>query len=265
MKLLAPAKINLGLSIEKKLADGYHQVSLVNCQVSLFDEIRLKTNSQAKIPFGQKNTVVKALKLLGKDFNVQINKNIPAGSGLGGGSSDAAQVLRQFNRLDLAPKIGMDVAYAGLGGVKLEKQGSVKGSRFTVLPDLPDCYLVVCIPKKQLKTKLAYQQIDKMKLKKTTLELLVRSIKNSNLPEIAKNLTNDFSSLAKRVCLEIEVIQKRLLDSGALGVSISGKGPAVFGIFKTKHSAAKATLSLQRQYPQTYLVQPLKDVYVYQG
>ena len=69
-----------------------------------------------------------------------------------------------------------------------------------------------------------------MKLKKTTLELLVRSIKNSNLPEIAKNLTNDFSSLAKRVCLEIEVIQKRLLDSGALGVSISGKGPAVFGI-----------------------------------
>ena len=265
MKLLAPAKINLGLSIEKKLADGYHQVSLVNCQVSLFDEIRLKTNSQAKIPFGQKNTVVKALKLLGKDFNVQINKNIPVGSGLGGGSSDAAQVLKQFKRLDLAPKVGMDVAYAGLGGVKLEKQGRVKGSRFTVSPHLPDCYTVICVPKKQLKTKWAYLQIDKMKLKPTSLELLVKAIKNRDLPAIAQNLTNDFSGLAKKICPEINQIQQCLLDTGALGVSISGKGPAVFGIFKTKKLAADVAHNLQRQYPQTYLVKPLKENYVYQG
>lgn len=263
MKLQAPAKINLGLSLGKKLANGYHRASLVNCQVDLFDEIRLQINGKVKIPYGQKNTVVKALKLLGKDFKVQINKIIPAGSGLGGGSSDAAQVLKQFNRLDLAPKIGLDVAYAGLGGVKLEKQGNVKGSKFTVLPALPDCYLVICVPRKQLKTKWAYQQIDKMKFKPAPLRLLVQSIENRNLSAIAKNLVNNFSVLAKKICPEIDQIQQSLLDTGALGVSISGKGPAVFGIFKLKNLAVKARLSLRKKYSQTYLVKPLKENHVY--
>ena len=263
MKLLAPAKINLGLAIEKKLADGYHQASLVNCQVSLFDEIRLKKEGKAKIPYGEKNTVIKALKLLGKDFTVQINKNIPVGSGLGGGSSDAAQALKLFKRLDLAPKVGMDVAYAVLGGVKLEKQGNIAGSRFTALPALPHCYLVICVPKKQLKTKWAYQQIDKMKLKPAALGLLVKAIKNRDLPAIAKNLVNDFSILAKKFCPEINQIQQCLLDAGALGVSISGKGPAVFGIFSDKGQAAKAKKQLHQHFRQTYLVQPLKEDHVY--
>lgn len=263
MKLQAPAKINLGLSIESQLADGYHRVNLINCQVSLFDEIRLKTRGKANIPYGKKNTVAQALKLLGKEFIIEINKHIPSGSGLGGGSSDAAQVLKAFGRLDLASQVGQDVVYAGRGGVKLEKQGNIKGSSFTPLPDLPDCYFVICVPKKQIKTSWAYRQIDSMKFKPASLRLLVKAIKNRNLAVIARDLVSDFSVLAKKICPEVNQIQQDLLASGALGVSISGKGPATFGIFANKIQAAKAKKQLQKHYRQTYLVQPLKENHVY--
>lgn len=255
MKLLAPAKINLGLSIEKKLADGYHQVSLVNCQVDLLDEIWLNHTGKTKIPYSESNTVIKALKLLDKNYAVQINKNIPAGAGLGGGSSDAAQVLKQFNRLDLASKIGLDVAYAGLGGVKLEEQGN--RSKFIELPDLPKCFFVVCVPEKQIMTSWAYEQIDKIKLKPALLGFLVKAIKDRDLVKIGEALVNDFSELAKRVCPEIKTIQTILLTSGALGVSISGKGPATFGIFSDKITAKKAQGLLVKKYYQTYLCSPV--------
>lgn len=255
MKLLAPAKINLGLSIEKKLADGYHRVSLVNCQVDLFDEINLNRTGKTKISHGNNNTVIKTLKLLGKKFTVQIKKNIPIGSGLGGGSSDAAQVLKQFNRLDLASKIGLDVAYAGLGGVKLEEQGN--RSKFIELPDLSKCFLVVCVPEKQIMTSWAYEQIDKIKLKPAPLGFLIKAIKARDLIKIGEALVNDFSELAKRVCPEIKTIQTILLTSGALGVSISGKGPATFGLFSDKITAKKAQELLVKKYYQTYLCSPV--------
>ena len=262
MRLLAPAKINLGLSIKKKLDNGYHLVNLVNCQVGLFDEIELTRGDGSELIYDDRNLIQQALKLMGKKFIVKLVKNIPIGSGLGGGSSDAAQVLKHFNRLDLAPKIGLDVAYAGLGGVKLEQQGI--SSKFTSLTDLPGCYFIVCVPNQQVKTNWAYGQIDKIKFKPAPLKLLVKAIANKDLAAIAENLSNDFSVLAKKVCPEINQIQKSLFDAGALGVSISGKGPAVFGIFANELAAVKAKKQLQKYYRQTYLVKPLKENDVYE-
>lgn len=253
MKLNAPAKINLGLAIKAKLNNGYHRVKLVNCQVNLFDEIWLNQTSKTKVPYGNKNTVVKALRIMGKKINFQIKKNIPAGSGLGGGSSDAAQTLKVFGRQDLAPQIGLDVAYAGLGGVKLEKQGDA--AKFTDLPDLPKCYLVICVPPKKIATKWAYQHISEKPA--SSLEPLIQAIKAKNLTRIGKNLVNDFNTLAKKVCPEIKEIQEILLENGALGVSISGKGPATFGIFSDKIAARKAKGFLVKKYHQTYLCSPV--------
>ena len=113
LTLQAPAKINLGLSILKKLQNGYHEVELIFSQVSLFDRIRLRELKEDKIvvlcdnkrvPLDKVNTVYQAAKLLKKKMGIKkgieikIEKKIPVASGLAGGSSDAAQTLIGLNR-----------------------------------------------------------------------------------------------------------------------------------------------------------------------
>jgi len=278
--LKAPAKINLGLSILKKLSSGYHEVKFIFQQVSLFDriyleeikkdEIRVYCDNQ-DVPLDQVNTVYQAAMLIKKTMKIKtgiaikIEKNIPVAGGLAGGSSDAAQTLIGLNRLwnlglntkDLIKfglKIGMDVAYQLVGGSQLATH---QGEKLKTLPSLPKMNLVLTNPNLNVSTQWAYANVDYSQVGEEQLENLIEAIKNGDVKEIAQNLHNDFEFWVPNFYPAILKIKRKMMEAGALGALMSGSGPTVFCVCKNHSSALKIAHHLKRDYPQTYLVKNL--------
>lgn len=254
LKLKAPAKINLGLSIVKKLPNNYHEVKTIYTQISLFDLIELEIIKENIIDFpDKKNLVYQAAELVKKDRGVRIKliKNIPAGSGLGGGSSDAAAILKGLNKLwglnlsekkliNLAKKLGSDVAYQIIGGTKLEIQGGEKAGEFKDLGKIIRGWIVVCWPEKMISSKEAYAKIEYDKIGKS--EVLWH---------------NDFEIWSLKQYPEIKKIKELMIKFGAEHSLMSGKGSAVWGNFAKESLAEKTYNILKKKYQQIYLVKSL--------
>lgn len=257
LKLKAPAKINLGLSILGKLSNGYHCVKTIYTQISLFDLIELEDTKQNIIDFPDKNNLVyKAAALLKKDRGVRIKltKKIPMGSGLGGGSSDAAAVLKGLNKLwrlklsekeliKLGKKLGSDVAYQIVGGTKMETQGGneaglpAQAGKFIDLGKIIRGWIVVCVPDIFISSKEAYSRVEYDKVGKC--EVLWH---------------NDFEIWSLKKYPQIKEIKEMMIKKGALHSLMSGKGSAVWGIFAKKIQAEKAYNQLKLKYKKTWLV-----------
>lgn len=260
LKLLAPAKINLGLSILGKLPNGYHEVKTIYTQISLFDLIELEDIKEDKIDFKDKSnlvwqaaSLVKERYKIRKGVRISLKKKIPMGSGLGGGSSDAAAVLKGLNQLwrlnltqneliNLGKKLGSDVAYQIVGGTKLEIQGGEKAGEFTDLGRLIKGWIVLCVPEIIITSKEAYKNIEYDKIGKE--EVLWH---------------NDFEIWTLKQHPEIKKIKEIMLKNGAEKSLMSGKGSAVFGIFKDKETAKQSYNGLREKYVKTYLVEQIYD------
>ena len=278
----APAKINLGLSILGKLANGYHEVRTIYCQVSLFDVLKIKKIKERKIkihcnnketPCDKRNLAYQAISLVRKKMKVKkgikvsIKKTIPLGSGLGGGSSDAAAVFKALNKLwqlnlslsqliELAQNIGSDVAYQLVGGVQLETQGGKKAGKLISLGKLPDCWFLISFPEIFIGSRQAYSQVQYNKIGKNNLLLLKKAIKDKDLDEISENLDNDFEIWTFRKYPVIKKIKQLMIKYGALNSLMTGKGSAVFGLFNNKKTAKKAWELIKNDYPKTFLTKP---------
>jgi len=278
--LKTPAKINLGLTILKKLPNHYHEVKTIYCQVNLFDlltikklnqnSIKIKTNNKS-LANNDKNLVYQAAKLLKnktgykKGASIILKKNIPISAGLGGGSSNAALTLKGLNKLwqlnlplidliKLGKEIGADVAYQLVGGVKLEYQGGKKAGRFYNLNKLPKCFILLCIPDIRIKSKIAYLQVNYDKIAKNNLILLIKAIKQKNIKKIASTLHNDFEIWTFKKYPIIKEIKNKMLKYGALGSLMSGKGPAVFGIFNDFKKTKIAYNFFQKKFNNTFML-----------
>lgn len=282
LRLKAPAKINLGLSILGRLANGYHQVKTIYTQISLFDLIeidelkgkKIKIESDMKeVPKDEKNLVFQAVEELRKagrvkrGVKIKLEKKIPIGSGLGGGSADAAGVLRGLNKfwklglsieemMEIAKKLGADVGYQLVGGVKLEIQGGEQAGEFEDLGELPECFMVVGVPEIKISSQQAYARVDYSKTGKNDLGLLVKAIKRRNLRKIVGSLHNDFEEFGLEDYPEVKEIKKLMMEEGALGSLMSGKGSGVFGVFESKKRAEAAVDKLRRICKNSYLVEP---------
>ncbi len=278
--LKAPAKINLGLSILKKLSSGYHEVKFIFQQISLFDRINLKEIKKDEIkvicndknvPLDKVNTVYQAASLIKrkmkikKGIQIKIDKQIPTAAGLGGGSSNAAQTLIGLNKiwnlglnttdlLKLGVKIGMDVCYQLVGGTKVATH---LGEKLKSLPQLPKIYLVLSNPNQEVSTKWAYQNIDYSQIGKQQLRGLIKGIQKKDIKKIAKSLHNDFEFWVPNFYPAILKIKYKMLKNGALGAMMSGSGPTVFGIFENKIEAKKAYQTLKKEFPKTYLAETI--------
>lgn len=281
--LKAPAKINLGLSILGKLPNGYHEVKTIYTQVSLFDILKIEEAKEDKvdiycddknIPTGRENLAYQAAELIKKQtktkkgIKIFIKKTIPVGSGLGGGSSDAAIVLKELNQLwqlnlpliqliKLAKTIGADVAYHLVGGTQLEVQGGKKAGEFISLGKLPKCFILLCIPDIKIKSKAAYAQIEYDKIGQNNLASLIKAIKKQEIEGIAKNLHNDFEIWTFEKYPFIKEIKRGMLKHGALGSLMIGKGSAVFGIFNNLNQTKLAQEFFVQDSLKTFLVKPL--------
>ncbi len=273
------AKLNLCLDVTGLLPGGYHALESVMQSVTLCDELSvtvtpgegkiLAHSNRGYLPVGEKNLAGKAAAvfrdatgLTNLDYSIDIRKRIPVCAGMGGGSSDAAAVLRALNRLcgtnleiaelcKLGESLGSDVPYCVMGGTVLCKG---RGEILTPLPNLPACFVVICKPRFQVSTPELFAKIDEAEVPKhPDTAALTNAVERGDLTAIAKNLGNVFETVLPKGQREIRSIQAAMRSSGAMGTCMTGTGPTVFGLFDRREAAEAACWVLRQRYRECYL------------
>ncbi|MDR2569368.1 MAG: 4-(cytidine 5'-diphospho)-2-C-methyl-D-erythritol kinase [Oscillospiraceae bacterium] len=272
------AKINLSLDIVSKMDDGYHDLEMVMQSVSLYDEITIKcaagegVSVKTNLPYlprNEKNIAVKAALaffcntgITGYSAHIEVNKNIPVCAGLGGGSADAACVLRMLDMMfkthlgrsnleKLGSTIGSDIPFCIDGGTKLAKG---RGEILTDLPPIPHCDIVICKPSFSCSTPELYGLIQCEKIRsRPDTDGLLKAIDEGDLCGVARRMYNVFEDVVPHGKPEIDEIKCILLDNSALGAVMTGSGPTVFGLFNSETNARNAYNDLKTIYAECYL------------
>jgi 4-diphosphocytidyl-2-C-methyl-D-erythritol kinase len=262
IKLLSPAKVNLTLEVLGKRPDGYHEIRSLLQPVDLFDEVMIETtgvdgiqisSSGIEIPQGEDNLAWKAADLFLKESRldsglaISIKKKIPPGSGLGGGSGNAAAVLLGLNRLTdalteetlfgIAPRLGADVAFF-LRSVASVSEGI--GERITVIKDFPLFYYVILCPNLHVSTADVYTKWDELNKEipedrpfPDIYEIVERfKDETGDFP-----LRNDLEAPAFELYPEIKAFRRILSSLDVKNVLMSGSGSAVYAVFREEFEA----------------------------
>jgi len=274
------AKINLTLDVLGKRPDGYHEMRTVMVSTTLRDTLRVTLGTGegvrlrtelSYLPTDRRNLAVRAVELFQREtgldtggVDITLLKSIPVGAGLAGGSSDAAAVLRLLNeelRAGLSPEqlaeksaeLGADVPYCVLGGTMLAEG---IGDKLTPLPPVPEMHLVLCKPRFSVSTAAAFQELDRHRIHNhPDTQGMLAAIAAGDVPGIATRVFNVFEESLARRHRDLREIRRALLDLGALGASLSGSGPTMFGIFPGEADAKRAAAQLRVDYPDTFTVQ----------
>lgn len=270
LNIKAPAKINLTLDVTGRRPNGYHDLKMIMQTISVYDEltvslvphitgkapITLKINKELpdKIP-PEKNLVYKAAVLMKKNFNITmdfdicLNKNIPAAAGLAGGSSDCAAAFIAINQLcklglskeelcKLGVTLGADVPYCIKKGTMLSEG---IGEILTPITPLTTIWLVLIKPNISVSTAYVYQHLDIAGLKiHPNTDRMVKAIEDNDILCIASCLCNVLETVTIPEYPIIKDIKTFLKESGASGALMSGSGPTVFGIFTDEKKADTA-------------------------
>jgi len=271
------AKLNIGLKVLDTLPDGYHTIWTIMHEIDFHDLISINKNKNNNIEFSCigniaapnnfNNLCVKAAQLLFDSYNINdtginitLHKNIPVGAGLGGGSSNAANILLSLNNMyklnisksnlcNLALELGCDVPFFIDGGVQIAEG---KGEKLSPVQfDLTNHFILLVLPSFSISTKWAYSFF-KNNLPKNFNHPKFRTFQNNIDWSLFEN---DFEEVIKTTYPEVIEIRKKLEDSGALFVSLSGSGSAMFGIF---NDFSKVDLAQQTLKPYfCHIVQPI--------
>ncbi len=261
-KVYAPAKLNLYLDVLDKRPDGFHNIETLFEKIDLKDEIKIKekkTGIEVKVepktlcPGGKDNIVYKAvarlLKESGKDLGIEvtIKKRIPVGSGLGGGSSDAASVLRAINEkfnlgidnerlFSIASELGKDIPFFMRDEAFLIGKG--RGEDLESIEIDSSFSHVVVKPSVSTSTERMYKRLDDSKRTKRqdNLKALTEATKKIDLVSLKKSYYNDFEEVLSNNT-QYEQAKSLLLEAGAEAVFLSGSGSALFCTFKDKRKA----------------------------
>jgi 4-diphosphocytidyl-2-C-methyl-D-erythritol kinase len=285
IRIPAFAKVNLRLDVLGKRADGYHELRTIFHTVTLQDtlrfrprrvqgvELRIEGNQQLSQEAAEKNLVYRAVDALRRELKIRpgveilLQKKIPAGRGLGGGSSDAAAALLgylQFSGkkieplrlVEIAAGLGADVPFFLLGGRAL---GIGKGDETYPLPDIPKLTLLIVSPNDiHVPTPDAYRWLHAPELASLTkfaanhklLEFCALC-----LSEQGERLSNDFEGAVFRRYPRLNKIRRALLQAGASEALLAGSGSAVFGVFPSPAKARRAVVGFSHD--QTFLCETI--------
>jgi len=270
----AYAKINLGLLVLRKRADGYHDIETIFHRVNLWDDISLRPSrdlavesSSTEIPGDERNICFKAARLvrehlgIGKGATLSIGKRIPVGAGLGGGSADAAGVLLHLpgfwgehidegHLVQMALELGSDVPY-------FMKEGSARargrGEHLTYFTlDIP-YVILLCTPAISISTAWAYQHV---RPRDRSMDL--RDIAEGGMrdPGHLRELVNDFEEPVFTAHPAIREVKQAMLDMGAVFSSLSGSGSTVYGMFGEVAAAREASSTLTSRGYRTSITEP---------
>ncbi|MFA4853022.1 MAG: 4-(cytidine 5'-diphospho)-2-C-methyl-D-erythritol kinase [Bacteroidales bacterium] len=243
-------KINIGLYITKKRPDGYHNIETVFYPVPLCDILEIAENNKNEFTLSgleisggrESNLCLKAYDIVKKEYNlppvkIHLHKAIPAGAGLGGGSSNAAFMIKLLNDIftlnmtnaqmqDIAGNLGSDCSFF------IEDKpvfATNKGDVFeSINLDLSKYHLLLVKPDIHISTPSAYSMV---KPRKAPFSL--KNIDTTKITEWKNYITNDFEEPLFSKFPEIKMIKEKMIDLGAVYVSMSGSGSAVYGIFES--------------------------------
>ncbi len=283
LTVTAPAKLNLTLDVLGRREDGYHEMKMVMQSVSLADELTLTTgpgeglelsSDLGFLPLDGRNLAAAAALRLQEETGtewgrlcIELRKRVPVCAGMAGGSSDAAAVLRGLNELcglglslkelaRIGERVGSDVPYCVLGGTALA-QG--RGEKITPLPALPECWAVLAKPGFPVSTPELFARLDGRKTRcHPDAEGMIRALEEGDLPGAARRMFNVFEEiLPPRMGNRVGELKGELLRHGALGASMSGTGPTVFGLFQREEEGRAAAEGMKELCREVYLVRTL--------
>lgn len=274
--LSSNTKINIGLKVINKRSDGLHDIVTIFQEIDFGDKIQFKKvkigcNIKSNvdwIPLDDSNLCYKAYDVLSKKFNrdlgveIYVEKKVPVGSGIGGGSANAAATLLGINSLYnlgldnkqleiIGSRIGADVPFFIRGGAQI---GEETGCKLTPIREKIDAVILLVLPSVSISTKWAYDQIKYKLNSQNSIPNFAHLMRNNFLS--FKFFENDFEKIVIPAYPEIGSIKNRLLESGANFASLSGSGSTVFGIFDNNAYANKAK-SYFRNSHLTILTRPI--------
>ena len=288
----ALAKLNLTLDVLSRREDGYHDIRSVEQTISLRDDVVLNVGTGRKwalhcyqervrdgaedmelategYPQDAENLAWRAAEVFfdrtGHDpegLEIFINKRIPMQAGLGGGSADAAAVLRALNRHYGAPlsigalselgfSIGADVPFCVMCGTALVEG---RGERITKLPDVPEIFFVVCKPDFSSSTPELYRAIDGEFIeRRPDHKAMIANLQKGDLLGVGGSLRNVFEPLVMKEHFDVNYIKSMMFTYGAYGAQMTGSGSAVFGVYDSFEYATVACTMLRDKYSQVFL------------
>lgn len=278
----AYGKINLTLDILGKRDDGYHDLKSVMQTVSLRDDIEIDVGTGKEwclkcdkddIPCDERNLAWKAAKVFceatGIDpegLEIRITKRIPSQAGMGGGSSDAAAVLRALNRhygnpvsleelADLGAKVGSDVPFCVVSGTCMcEGRGEI----LRKLPDMPACYIVACKPEFSVSTPALFKAIDSVEIyEHPNNDEMEAALKAGDLEQVARYVYNVFDPVVAADHPEVEDIKSVMREYGALACQMTGSGSVTFAIVDEPLCAVAISGLLKKSYKDVFVCKPV--------
>jgi 4-diphosphocytidyl-2-C-methyl-D-erythritol kinase len=276
VEIQTPAKINLFLRVLGRRPDGYHDLESLMIPVSLYDRVKIERvgqGLQVECPGqpaldGGANLAHAAarawLHQQGRPesgYRITIVKKIPIQAGLGGGSSDAAAVLQGLQALnkkplsdkilhDLATDLGADVPFFLMNGPCLARG---IGERLSPAGDLPRIWLILARAPFGLETRRVFETL-KYPLTSLGDDDSHNRSQKWGFTRLADALSNDLQPIGERLHPVIRRVRQELSKAGAAGALMSGSGPSVFGLFRTRHAARQTLRRMRRTKGWTYLV-----------
>lgn len=268
MRVKAFSKINLGLEVLKKRDDGYHDIRTLFQSISLHDSIEVDFYSSDKIvvngsdrsiSWGKENLVYKAAYIMkeqamtDKGIHIHVQKNIPAGAGLGGGSSDAAVTLLALNKIlglnlrkdelkEFGKGLGADVPYFFEGGLCI---GTKRGDEVSLIDDLPKLFCLLVLEGTSVSTRSVYKSFGESL---TSRDKESKIIEFLNTRELG-GLENDLEETVFQLYPQIEDVKHLVMKTEPVLSLVSGTGSVVFGIFRSEEKARTAFKRIEKVYP----------------
>lgn len=259
------AKINIGLLVTEKRADGFHNLETIFYPIQMQDVLEVVEADEFKFSMSgldldgdpNENLVVKAYNLIKDDYQIpavqiHLHKNIPSGAGLGGGSSDAAHMLLALNDLfslnisdeklmDYALRLGSDCPFF------LKAKPVYATGRGEIMQEVPvelkEYYLILVKPPVHVSTALAYKNIVPQKPR-----LSLKGLVGFTVSKWKGNILNHFEKYVFQEYPEVAQIKKTLYDQGAAFALMSGSGSAVYGLFRSEKRG------IENYFPKDYQV-----------
>lgn len=282
MLLHANAKINWALDTVGLRDDGYHLLDTIMQSISLHDDITIEQDSKLSlsvkdaphVPCDESNLIMRAAEALRRHTGttagarITLRKRIPVGAGLGGGSADAATVLRGLNNMwelelpeetlyEIGLSLGADIPFCLHGGL-CRAQGI--GEILTPFTAKKQWQLVLIQPCRGLSTKQVFDALsDEASTLHPDIEGSIRALQTGDLALLAASIGNSLQNVSENLRPEIRQAINALREHGARITQMTGSGSAVFGVFPTARAAYTAWESLSRRYPTCIQAQTLSE------
>lgn len=277
----AYGKVNLALDVIRKRNDGYHDINTIMQQIDLKDIVTIKDREKGikiecnnpEVPVDSSNLVytawekMKEKAKIDRGVHIIIEKNIPVASGLAGGSTDAAAVLKGLNKLwklnfskkelmDIGVSIGADVPYCIMGGTALAEG---IGEKLKILKSFSNKLILLANPGISVSTAHVYNSLRLDKIEKSPdMDMLVQAVENDDIYTLAKNMGNVLEQVTVEEFSQIKTIKEDMIRYGALGSLMSGSGPTVFGLFDDEKKLVKCKEYLEKKVAKVIITKTIE-------